>query len=323
MPSERTSPPRAGAPDEHVARVPCDAPDQALAFLVDRLGFTPELLLPADDPVLAVVRGHGLRLELLRCEAPTAAPDPGRLAPAAALHRSAEEAGVGRAGMRYRDLLPGRLGGHVIASHIAIDAAGPVPDRVHHHEVRFQLIHCLRGRVRVVYEGQGEPFELAAGDGVLQPPGIRHRVLESAGGLEVLEVAGPAAHATRFDPARELPDEPRGPDARWGGQAFLRYRATDERREPWAPGLVARPSGMGEASGGRVDLRVVRPGAADATRAAPRPRLWYLARGEAELGLGDEVARFRAGDLAVVPAGNGRLAAPSPDLELVEVELGP
>ena len=32
----------------------------------------------------------------------------------------------GRAGMRYRDLIPGRLGGRFIASHILIPTGGPV-----------------------------------------------------------------------------------------------------------------------------------------------------------------------------------------------------
>ena len=107
----------------------------------------------------------------------------------------------GRAGMKYRDLIPGRLGGHVIASHIRIEEGGPVPDAVHHHAVRYQLIVCVRGWVRVVYEDQGEPFEMRAGDAVLQPPGIRHRVLESSPGLEVVEVACPAEHRTTIDHA--------------------------------------------------------------------------------------------------------------------------
>ncbi|MEZ5219360.1 MAG: hypothetical protein R2715_22875 [Ilumatobacteraceae bacterium] len=93
---------------------------------------------------------------------------------------------VGRAGMRYRDLLPGRWNGRVIASHIAIPGGGPVPDYVHHHDVRFQIIHCRTGWVRLVYEGQGEPFVLRAGDTVLQPRTFdigcsrRHRTSESS-----------------------------------------------------------------------------------------------------------------------------------------------
>src|SRR5262245_50397922 len=92
---------------------------------------------------------------------------------------------VGRAGMEYRDLIPGRLGGRFIASHIRIPGGGETPDYVHYHKALFQMIYCKAGWVRVVYEDQGPPFALEAGDCVLQPPEIRHRVLESSPGLEV------------------------------------------------------------------------------------------------------------------------------------------
>ena len=79
------------------------------------------------------------------------------------LSRASDESGawgVGRAGMLYRDLLPGRAGGAMIASHIRIPSGGPVPDYVHFHRVHFQLIVCVEGWVEVVYEGQGGPFVL-------------------------------------------------------------------------------------------------------------------------------------------------------------------
>ena len=107
--------------------------------------------------------------------------------------------------MQYRDLIPDRQGGRYIASHIRIPDGGPVPDYVHFHEIRFQLIYCYRGWVRVVYEDQGEPFVMNAGDCVLQPPLIRHRVLESSAGLEVVEIGVPAVHATHVDHERALP----------------------------------------------------------------------------------------------------------------------
>jgi len=66
--------------------------------------------------------------------------------------------GAGRAGMQYRDLIPDRLGGKYIASHIRIKDGGPVPDYVHHHHVKFQMIYCYKGWVRVVYEDQGQPI---------------------------------------------------------------------------------------------------------------------------------------------------------------------
>ena len=64
---------------------------------------------------------------------------------------------IGRAGMQYRDLVPSRLGGAIIASHIRIPDGGPVPDMVHFHKVGFQLIFCIKGWVDVVYEDQGGP----------------------------------------------------------------------------------------------------------------------------------------------------------------------
>ena len=70
----------------------------------------------------------------------------------------------GRAGMLYRDLIPCRLGGRFIASHIRIPSGGSVPDYVHYHKVRFQMIYCYKGWVRVVYEDQGPDFILYPGD---------------------------------------------------------------------------------------------------------------------------------------------------------------
>ena len=95
--------------------------------------------------------------------------------------------------MLYRDLIPGRLGGRYIASHITIPEGGPVADWVHFHRIAVQMIVVRRGWVRVVYEDQGEPFVMNAGDLVLQPPEIRHRVLESSPGLEVVEIGCPGA----------------------------------------------------------------------------------------------------------------------------------
>ncbi|NRA10865.1 MAG: hypothetical protein HRT57_02790 [Crocinitomicaceae bacterium] len=52
---------------------------------------------------------------------------------------------IGRAGMMYRDLVPDRLGGGIMASHIRIPTGGPVPDMVHFHTIGFQLIYCYKG----------------------------------------------------------------------------------------------------------------------------------------------------------------------------------
>jgi catechol 2,3-dioxygenase-like lactoylglutathione lyase family enzyme len=187
----------------------CQDLDETIGFFRDTLGFRLETIFPADDPSVALMSGHGLRLRLERGSAlaPTTlrlpwidegppgdtereltAPNGTRVilaktdiptdlppaAPSLVIHRfnAGEAPGAwnkdawneGRAGMRYRDLIPGRWAGHFIASHIQIPVGGPVPDYVHYHDVRFQMIYCHRGWVRVVYEDQGPSFVMRAGD---------------------------------------------------------------------------------------------------------------------------------------------------------------
>ena len=123
--------------------------------------------------------------------------------------------------MMYRDLVPGRQGGAMIASHIRIPRGGPVPDYVHYHGgIHFQLIYCYKGWVRLVYEDQGPPFVMHVGDCVLQPPGIRHRVLECSDNFEVVEVGSPAEHETRVDHDLELPTSSVDRQRLFSGQQF-------------------------------------------------------------------------------------------------------
>lgn len=187
--------------------VRCADLDEALAAH-RALGFRLDTILPADDPAeLWLSRGDD-KLRLVRDAAPRT--------PDGAWHR-------GRAGMDYRDLLPDRHGGAVIASHIRIAQGGPVADYVHYHDIRVQLIYCLRGWVRLVYEDQGDPFVMTAGECVVQPPQIRHRVLECSAGLEVIEVASPAVHATHVDHELALPTPRR--ERTYAGQRFAWCRA--------------------------------------------------------------------------------------------------
>ncbi len=137
---------------------------------------------------------------------------------------------VGRAGMEYRDLIPGRIDGKVIVSHIRLKEGGEVPDYVHYHKIEFQMIYCKRGRIKVVYEDQGPPFWLETGDCVLQPPEIRHRVLECTAGAEVIEVSMPAEHETWVEHNIELPTDEINPDRDFGGQRFVRHIAKSADR---------------------------------------------------------------------------------------------
>lgn len=176
--------------------------------------------------------------------------------------------GVGRAGMTYRDLVPDRWGGRFIVSHIRVDHdadEGDIADWVHYHRIRFQLIYVASGWVDVVYEDQGPPFRMHAGDCVLQPPEIRHRVIRSSSGLDVIEVGCPAEHDTIADPSLHLPNDAIRPDRDFAGQRFVRHVAADTPYVPWAVEAATEPVGevrdtsIGVATGGLAGVTVVRP----------------------------------------------------------------
>lgn len=342
--------------------VPCADLDAAIACCCEQLGFRLDALWPADDPQHAVVSIEGLALELRRSADPveTTIVLPGRLIeglrpPAGLRIEFGEPVGasldpldervivthlddaaawvVGRAGMRYRDLVPGRLGGRYVASHIEIPDGGPVPDYVHFHDVRFQMIACVAGWVRVVYEDQGEPFVLEPGDCVLQAPTIRHRVLEASPGLAVVEVSSPAEHVTHREHHLELPTPGRRPDRTFGGQRFVHHVRRGAATDVWRGGpLRCRDTGIAAATDrlGRVRFVEPAPGGSDGVETGwsnddAELLLLYVVGGEAtiEFGGSDEPdARLRTGSSVVVPTDTAfRLSDWTPSLHLLEIAV--
>jgi len=310
------------ASEQRVVR--CRDLDAAIAHHVGLLGFRLDMIMPADAPRVAVVSRDATVLRLEAERPATPASDDGQTL---LVSRAGENSYLrGRAGMLYRDLIPGRLGGSFIASHIRIADGGPVPDDVHYHRVRFQMIYCRQGWVRVVYEDQGPPFVMHEGDCVLQPPGIRHRVLESSAGLEVIEVASPAEHETLIDHALLLPTAVVRPERDFAGQRFVRHiageatwRAVDGQR------LQSRDTGIAAATAGLAGVRALRL----AHGAATDPRvhdgeflLFSILSGRATLRLselGDHM--LDANDACVVPAGVQFALEARPSCELLEVAL--
>jgi len=253
---------------------------------LENLGFKLIHIYPDDEPEVAVMTGHGLKLQLDRKwtgPSPTLilktddikmlakyknwVKSPGRIRIRAEpktykvptisktnvfeiSHFQDNESWVtGRAGMLYRDLLPNRLGGNLMVSHIRIPKGGPVPDMVHFHSIRFQLIFCLNGWVKLVYEDQGNPFILSAGECVTQPPEIRHRVLECSDNLEVIEVAHPSSHLTTIDHDMKLPTERFRPSRVWEGQRFCHHKLSQAKWSLWRiDGFEHRDTGVKEAS---------------------------------------------------------------------------
>lgn len=269
----------------------------------EAFGYRLMTISPADDPRRADMDG----LDLIRLERAADAP------PA-----------TGRAGMFYRDLIPDRLGGAFIASHITIPEGGPVPDYVHHHDVRFQMIFCHAGWVEVVYEDQGEPFVMRPGDCVIQPPGIRHRVLASGDGLEVIEIGAPAEHDTHRDHDLDLPNGVGDPQREWAGQRFVRHVYADDRwvESPNA-GWELQHFGVEAATSGVAAARLAR-----ATQAAPELRthdlelfFGFVRSGVVDYIEPSGVTPIPAGQPIVVPPGDEFALGASEPTEMLVVTL--
>lgn len=342
--------------------IACEALTPALDFFVGQLGFRVDAIFPADNPKVAMLSGHGLHLRLepgaeggakvlyLLCDDVAAvargatsltSPDgvlvklipadpPMTLPPTLQeLVVSRNDAGAhwvfGRAGLRYRDLIPGRHGGAFIASHIRVLEGGPVPDYVHFHKVRFQMIFCRKGWVKVAYEGQGEPFVMQPGDVVLQPPTIRHRVLESSAGAEVVEIASPAEHITMADHDLTLPGPRLPPEHLFGGQRFTFHTAATAPWGPWrAEGLLAQETGIEAATDGLACVRMVKA-QGEALSLTHRYDsefcFYFVLQGRLGVAMGDKEFTLESDDSISIPGGKTCRLTASPDFEMLEVTL--
>lgn len=326
-----------------------------VAAALQQLGFRLALVVPADAPELLVIEGFGLRVRVQRAdrerpialrlqranataqtvtlpggstvaiETPTTLALPPSQPTLQVVHAGPETRwSAGRAGMGYRDLLPDRHGGRFIVSHIRLEHGGDVPDWVHFHRIAAQLIYCRAGWVRVVYEDQGPAFVMHPGDCVLQPPGIRHRVLAAAAGTEVVELGSPAVHETHADPSMTLPN--RGladPARRFEGQRFL-FDVAAQARWRAHGALQIRELGLAAASAGAIAGRVVRMDRATATLAhAGDLRFGFVLEGRAMLTGPDGPAIALARDDAfALPRGRAFELASEGPLTWLELSAG-
>jgi cupin domain len=65
----------------------------------------------------------------------------------------------------------------------------------HYHDVDFQMIYVLKGWIKGEYEGAGE-VTMYEGSAWLQPPRIKHKVLDYSDDCELLEIILPADFET-------------------------------------------------------------------------------------------------------------------------------
>jgi len=98
---------------------------------------------------------------------------------------------------QYRDLGIALATNGLCQAHV-IRLIPPVTDEVrkrHLHETELQLIYVLKGWMRNEFEGHGEQL-MQQGSCWLQPPGIKHTVLDYSDDCEVLEIIVPADFKT-------------------------------------------------------------------------------------------------------------------------------
>lgn len=301
----------------------CSDFNAALDLLCET-GLRLDVIHPADAPHTAVLSSPAGNVRL------TSKPGEAHISndlpafrPEFLLTRSTGAASEGRAGMWYRDLIPGRLGGRYAASHIVIQEGGLVGDWTHFHWVVLQLIYVRRGWVKVVYEDQGEAFVMEAGDFVLQPPTIRHRVLESSAGLEVIEITCPAIHETHTDHQMELPNGT-DPSRRFGSQRFLRHIAKGAGLK-FVTGGETQATPALAASGGLVDVHTINTCDGASLSFSPHDGelvFGFVLEGSASLEF-QNTFELHPGDAFVIPPGEEWRLRETVDLRLLHVVTNP
>ena len=326
------------------------APDfeSGLSFFVDDLGFEVAMIAPAEDPNIAELTLGGFSVSLdkhaecppVTLEIPaeqsellgTCVEGPNgtkvnyvsrtkktvnatRPDPILGIAEQANSQWVtGRAGMAYRSLI-GTPNSGVTASHIRIEGSGEVPDWVHYHDVGFQIIYCIQGSAKLVYEDQGEPFMFQEGDCVLQPPHIRHRVLESFDNLEVVEFSSPSDHATYADRVMGLPNEKFAPNQEFSGQRFTLSTESESQWNPYegSSSLRVRETSIADASGGTGWVNIIEAtGTNNKNDLSPSPikiedspdfLLWFVLQGTGAISHRNQEINLERTDAIVCPYG--------------------
>lgn len=99
---------------------------------------------------------------------------------------------------QYRDLGIAKATSGMVRAHVIKMVPPCDPDEVskqHFHEVEFQMVYVLKGWIKGEYEGAGV-VTMREGSCWLQPPKIKHAVLDYSDDCELLEIIMPADFAT-------------------------------------------------------------------------------------------------------------------------------
>ena len=107
--------------------------------------------------------------------------------------RNAFEQGL-RSYAKYRDLGISKATNGMVQAHVIKMVPPCLPEVVskrHYHDVQFQMIYVLKGWMKGEYEGAGV-ITMREGTCWLQPPKIKHTVLDYSDDCELLEIIMPA-----------------------------------------------------------------------------------------------------------------------------------
>jgi quercetin dioxygenase-like cupin family protein len=114
-------------------------------------------------------------------------------------HHSEEDFEVGlRRYAKYRDLGMAKATSGKVQAHVIRFVPPCRPEEVsklHYHDVEFQMVYVLKGWIKTELEGQG-PHVMRPGSAWIQPPRIKHKVLDYSDDAEVLEIILPADFET-------------------------------------------------------------------------------------------------------------------------------
>jgi len=119
---------------------------------------------------------------------------PARQAFVASHHNEADFEGGLRRYAKYRDLGIAAATRGLARAHVIRMVPPCIPEEVsklHYHDVDFQMIYVLKGWMKGEYEGAGV-VTMREGSCWLQPPKIKHKVLDYSDDCELLEIILPA-----------------------------------------------------------------------------------------------------------------------------------
>src|SRR3954469_17769451 len=110
-------------------------------------------------------------------------------------HHSEDDFELGlRTYAKYRDLGMAKATSGMVQAHVIRFVPPCRPEEVsklHFHDVEFQMIYVLKGWIKTELEGQGAHV-MRPGSAWIQPPKIKHKVLDYSDDAEVLEIVLPA-----------------------------------------------------------------------------------------------------------------------------------